>query len=181
MAVYVFNPLEDVTLLFEGRPHVFPKDKVTEVEDQTFSAPDLYKRHHPSDADANAMLHSTVDAESFARHLLNRQYLNLLDAGFYLGAERPTEIQKTACRQRAVVYKRKCIDEALQERRERMAGGKGRLAFDEKLIGWMQELGINDDLYNPNAKDERLAMAIAGALSTALNGPAKEEPVLSKK
>jgi hypothetical protein len=161
---YVLNCLEPTTLYFDGRPWEIPFNRVIKFDDQVFRAPDEYKRNHPSDRDANAMLESHVDGMSFARNLLNRQYLNLLDAGFWLGEAQPTDEQRKATKMKAEEYKRRAIDLALQERRERQAGGMGRLSFDEKIILWMQELGIEDELYNPDAGDQRMAKTLAKAL-----------------
>jgi len=177
---YVYNALKDLTLLHNGREHKFLKGRVTEVDDQVFTAPDVYRRNHPSNPQADAMLEARMNGGDFARMILNRHYLNLLDAGCWVGDEKPTDVQKQACALKAEAYKRKRIDEALQERSERRAGGKGLLALDEEIIEWMRELGITDELYNPAANEERLAKLMAEAIGNALANAQKPQPVATK-
>lgn len=181
MKAFVYNPLETMTLLMNGREYVFPSHDITVIEDQQFSAPDMYRRHHPSQPEANAMLETTMSGMEAARWMLTRQYLNLLDAGFILSEKEITPRQKEEAYIKALAYKKRVVDEALQERRERQSGGHGRLAHDEKTIAYMAELGIEDPIYNPDVATERLAgtlaTAIAKGVAEAMQNQGQNTPV----
>src|SRR5262245_40264585 len=114
MEGYVWNALKDLTLLYDGRPFFFPRNDVTEVSDQVFRCPDKYKQMHPSSPDPQAMLETKIGGVEFARMLLNRQFVNYLDAGVWVGEKLPTVADKQMCNQKAEAYKRRMIDEALQ-------------------------------------------------------------------
>lgn len=150
MKAHVYNPLHNIELKFDGRTFAIPKG-LSVIEDQTFTGPDEYLRNRASATveDKKAMLSHGMDGIRFATMILNRQYQNLIDAGFFVGEKPPTDEQKAVCAAKCRQYKLWQIEEALSERRERQAGGKGRLKFDDFLIEWMVELGIKDDLYNP--------------------------------
>lgn len=178
---FVYNPLRDMIFMFSGREYLFPKG-MTSITDQTFSAPDEYRRNlaNGSDEDKQAMHEMTLPAVKFAEGLLRRHHVNFFDAGFIVSDKEPSPQDRQKADAIAKNYKMQMIDEQIQERRERQAGGMGRLKLDTEIIEWMIELGIEDSFYNPKPTQTmdptEIATAVALGVSQALNAR-QPEPV----
>ncbi len=136
--------------MFDGKNYEFPKGEVTVLEDQHFTAPDVYRRNmsNGSPADKKAVHEYDVDAISFAHQLFRRQYTDFLLAGIYVGTTPPTKMDKEACEAKAEIWWRGAIEDFQNERNERKSGGKGRLAPDPDLVEKMKQFGIKDEVYN---------------------------------
>lgn len=187
--VYVYNPIRDLTgeraLMFDGKLYEFPKGKVTVLEDQHFQAPDLYRRNmaNASPAEKKAVHEYDLDATTFANTIFRRQYVDMIAAGIFIGSKEPTVEEKKACDKRAEQWKRAQIDEFQQERMERQSGGKGRLSPDVEMIEWMEELGIEDKLYNPlkGGMPQEDLVAMGAAIGKSVAEAMKAEPVGARK
>lgn len=175
--VYLYNPLHDITLKYDGREWPIPKG-ISKMEDQTFEGEDQYRRHHPSAPEKNAMHKVVMGGKEFATMLLRRQYVDMFDAGFLVSETKitPEQIQVADIKCRG--WKIKEIDHAMQERDERRAGGKGRLTLDDHMIEWMVELGVEDKLYNPQPRQPAMDVGAIAALTAATKAL---EQTLAKK
>ncbi len=150
-----YNPiLRDVTLYFGGKSYCFPHNEVTTLTDQTFTAPDQYKRNlaNGTPEDQQAVHEVLITGQRLGEMLLNRHHVNLFDAGFVLSAKPITDAEKRDAQVKARIWGTHMVDEFFQERRERQSGGMGRLATFDEEIAWMKALGIDDPLYNPLPK-----------------------------
>lgn len=176
MQGFVYNALMDVTLRFSGRQFHFPMGETTVVEDQTFEAPDLYRRNREDDPDPHAILRREITGFDLASKLLDRHRQSRISHGFWLGKRKPTKEEIASTEKAAERYMRDQIAEAKKERHDRYANVPGRSEIDPIVLHWMEKLGVADDIYNPTPPqpiDPALIQAVTAATVAALNEASK--------
>lgn len=139
-------------LRFSGRQFFFPFGEVTEVPDQTFAAPDLRRQFNESNPEEGAMFRRDWGGLELAKKMLDRHHLPYTKIGFWVGSQPPSDKAIRETEQAAHRYKLNRIAQAKKERHDRLAGGPGRIEMEDEVLGWMEELGIEDEIYLPSPK-----------------------------
>lgn len=189
MKGYLYNPYKDVLFSFGGRTWEFPagkagsspRGKVTEIDDATFTAPDLVKRNAETDSNENAMLTYTVTGYELAQKFMNRHQVNRFAQGFWVGQNQPTDKEKSDADKRAKKARLDAISAAQKDRALAKAGKPGRMEFDDYILDFMKEEGIKDDFYDTVPGGGGLSKEILEAIGAAAGAAAAQAVAAGRK